>query len=265
MQIPDDNWAKGASYDAYMGRWSRAAASAFIAWLKPRPGLRWLDVGCGTGALATAVIQSANPELVIGCDPSEPFIAYASAQNHDPRLSYRAATLENLPQVSGGFGVVVSGLVLNFIPSPVEGIQSMMKRVSPGGLVAAYVWDYAGRMDFLRTFWDAAVTLDPAAGPLDEGKRFPLCQPEHLESTFREAGLSRVETNALDIPTLFTSFADYWGPFLAGTGPAPNYVSSLSASQRDRLAAELKQRIDPGDRGKIEMIARAWVVRGELE
>ena len=182
-----------------------------------------------------------------------------------PGSPFRQPHLRILPHVSNGFGAIISGLVLNFIPEPVDAVQSMMKRANSGGLVAAYVWDYAGRMDFLRVFWEAAVTLDPAAVALDEGKRFPLCQPEHLESTFREAGLSRVETDALDVPTLFRSFSDYWEPFLAGTGPAPNYVSSLDASQRDALAADLKQHIDPDGRGKIEMIARAWAVRGELE
>ena len=265
MKKPDDHWAKGASYETYMGRWSRAAARAFIGWLDPEPGLRWLDIGCGTGALSTAVIQSAEPELVTGCDPSASFIAYASAHNRDPRLSYRVATLDNLPQVPGGYGTIVSGLVLNFIADPVEAIRSMTNRMRPGGLVAAYVWDYAGRMDFLRIFWDVAVTLDAAAGPLDEARRFPLCQPERLASTFQEAGLTRVRTDALDIATLFTTFTDYWEPFLAGTGPAPNYVASLNASRQEQLAARLKQRLDPTDGGNIQLTARAWAVRGELE
>lgn len=246
-----------------MGHWSRAVARAFIRWLSPEPGHRWLDVGCGTGALSTTIIQSADPELVIGCDPSLPFITYASDQNQDPRLSYQVATLGNLPQVSGGYGIIVSGLVLNFITAPVEAVKAMMNRVNPGGLVAAYVWDYAGRMDFLRIFWETAVSLDSAAGPLDEGKRFPLCQPGRLENTFRKAGMSRVRTDAIDIPTLFTVFSDYWRPFLAGTGPAPNYVASLSSSQRDQLAAALKDRLDPSDCGKIMMTARAWAVCGE--
>ena len=265
MQKPDDHWAEGTAYEAYMGRWSRAAARAFMSWLDPEPGLQWLDFGCGTGALSAAVIQSSDPESVTGCDPSASFIAYASAQNRDPRLSYQVATLEDLPQTPGGYGGIVSGLVLNFIADPVEAIKSMMKRMRPGGLVAAYVWDYAGRMDFLRTFWDTAVTLDAAAEPLDEGRRFPLCRPECLENTFREAGLSRVRTDAIDIPTLFNTFSDYWEPFLAGTGPAPNYVAALTAGQRNQLAARLKRRFDPADGGKIQMTARAWAVRGELE
>ena len=265
MQKPDDHWADGAAYEAFMGRWSHAAARAFMSWLDPQPGLRWLDVGCGTGALSTAVIQSSDPESVTGCDLSAPFIAYASAQNSDPRLSYQVATLEDLPQTPGGYGGIVSGLVLNFIADPVEAIKSMINRLRPGGLVAAYIWDYAGRMDLLRTFWETAVTLDAAAEPLDEGRRFPLCRPEHLENTFREAGLSRVRTDAIDISVQFHTFSDYWEPFLAGTGPAPNYVVSLNAGQRNQLAASLKQRLDPEKGEKIQMTARAWTVRGELE
>ena len=264
MQITGDNWAEGTAYDAYMGRWSREVAKAFVHWLEAPAHLRWLDVGCGTGALANAVVQAADPELVIGCDPSVPFIAYASAQQNDPRLSFQAATLGDLPEVPGGFAVIVSGLVLNFIADPVEAIMSMMKRAHPGGLVAAYVWDYAGRMDFLRIFWDAAVTLDPVAYSLDEGRRFPLCQPELLGRTFRDAGLAKVRTDAIDIPTVFKTFADYWEPFLAGTGPAPNYVASLGASERERLKTYLEQRLDPAAGGEFQMIARAWAVRGEI-
>ncbi len=265
MQKPDDHWADGASYEAFIGRWSRAAARSFVGWLDPVPGLRWLDVGCGTGALSTAIVQSAEPLSVTGCDPSAPFIAYASAQNHDPRLSYQVATLEDLPQTPGGYGGIISGFVLNFIADPVEAIKSMMNRMGPGGLVAAYVWDYTGRMDFLQTFWEAAVTLDAAAKHLDESQRFPLCRPEGLERTFREAGLTRVRTGAFDVPFLFPTFSDYWEPFLAGTGPAPNYVASLSAGQRNQLAESLKRRLDPADGGEIRMTARAWAVRGEIE
>ncbi len=246
-----------------MGRWSRAAARAFIDWLDPQPGLNWLDVGCGTGALSTAILQSAAPESVTGCDPSAPFIAYARAHNRDPRLAYRVATLADLPQVPDGYEMIVSGLVLNFLPDPVESLRSMRRRSGPGGMIAAYVWDYVGRMDFLQAFWEAAVSLDAAARRLDESRRFALCQPERLERTFREAGLRRVRTDAIEIPTLFATFAEYWEPFLAGTGPAPNYVAALSAGQRERLAASLKQRLDPLDGEGIQLMARAWVIRGE--
>lgn len=265
MPENDDNWAEGAAYETFMGRWSRTLATNFIAWLDPVPRLRWLDVGCGTGALSSTIIQSADPDLVIGCDPAAPFIEYASAQPHDPRLFFLAATLQALPQISGGFDSAVSGLVLNFVEDPVEAIRAMMQRVAPGGLVAAYVWDYAGRMEFLRFFWDAAVNLDPAAAAYDEGGRFPLCQPAALASTFQQAGLIEVRTEAIDIPTVFHTFSDYWRPFLAGTGPAPNYVASLNAGRQKLLASSLQRRLESAGGGIIPMIARAWAVRGKLE
>jgi SAM-dependent methyltransferase len=263
MQVSDDNWAEGTAYDTFMGRWSRAVASEFIGLLDPAPRLRWLDIGCGTGALSSALVQYAEPELVVGCDPSRPFIEYARRQIVDPRVSFLIAADHDLPELEGGFGGIVSGLVLNFIADPVEAVRAMAHRVHPDGLVAAYVWDYAGRMDFLRAFWDAAVALDPAAAPLDEAGRFPLCNPEELERTFKAAGLDNVQTSALDIPTAFSTFSAYWDPFLAGTGPAPRYVASLDEGRRAKLADRIRSRLKPGRNGSIEMIARAWAVRGQ--
>ena len=212
-----------------------------------------------------AILALTKPQSVIGCDPSGPFIDYARDQFIDPRLSFQTAGIESLPSVPGGFGVVVSGLVLNFVPEPVEAVKSMIRRCSPAGLVAAYVWDYAGGMEFLRIFWDAAIMLDPDTVLLDEALRFPLCRPDNLKRTFIEAGLANVTTGSIEIPTVFKNFQDYWEPFLAGTGPAPNYVNSLERSHRDRLADYLKQRLDPTDDGKIKLMARAWAVRGEID
>jgi SAM-dependent methyltransferase len=262
MSPADDNWANGSAYDAFMGRWSQAAARAFVQWLALEPHLRWLDVGCGTGALSRAIIQYADPDQVTGCDPSAGFIDYARAQLNDARLSFVTATLDALPHAPGGFDVVVSGLVLNFIPDPVAGLRLMTGRTRPGAHIAAYVWDYAGRMDFLRIFWEEAAALDAAGQLADEGKRFPICQPERLESTFRQAGLMRVTTGAVEIATVFDSFEDYWQPFLAGTGAAPVYVASLTSSQRAALEASLRQRLAPAEGGQIGLMARAWTVRG---
>lgn len=265
MQFGADNWAEGNAYNDFMGRWSQLLAKRFLLWLKPALNQHWLDIGCGTGALSAAILASTNPQSVIGCDPSGPFIDYARGQIIDPRLSFQTAVLEGLPMIPGGFGVVVSGLVLNFVPEPVEAVRSMIRRCSPAGLVAAYVWDYAGRMEFLRIFWDAVILLDPDAVSHDEGQRFPLCQPENLKHIFIEAGLGNVTTGSIEIPTVFNNFHDYWEPFLGGTGAAPKYVASLESSQRDRLADYLKQYLDPKSDGKIKLKARAWAVRGELD
>lgn len=257
-----DNWAQGHAYERYMGRWSRQVASAFVGWLAPAPRMRWLDVGCGTGALTTAIIRSADPDLVVACDPARSFIEFARNNFDDSRASFAVAGIEDLPEIEGGYDAIVSGLVLNFLPAPGEALRSMMKRGRPGGLIAAYLWDYAGRMDFLRTFWEEAVTLDPGARDLDEGRRFPLSQANMLMELFASSGLSRVRQEGIEIRTRFANFADFWAPFEQGTGPAPGYVASLAPGQRARLQNRLRQRLTPKGDSPVEMVARAWAVSG---
>jgi SAM-dependent methyltransferase len=259
---PRDRWVTGDAYEAYMGRWSRPVARAFVTWLDPRPSADWLEVGCGTGALTSTICDLCEPASVVACDPSEPFIGHARQNLADTRVSFVAGGADALPRRDGGFDAVVSGLALNFLPDPERAVASMRERVHRGGTVAAYVWDYADGMEFLRTFWDEAVAADPRATALDEGRRFPLCQLPALASLFRAAGLARVETGSLEIPTDFDTFDDYWTPFLRGTGPAPSYVASLDPPSRDALRARLRRRLDDGNDGRIRLRARAWAVRG---
>ena len=257
-----DKWVTGDAYEAYMGRWSRPLARVFVKWLHPKPSAHWLEVGCGTGALTSAICDLCEPASVVACDPSEPFIEHARNNLSDARASFVIAGAEALPSRDGGFDAAVSGLVLNFLPDPGQAVASIRERLRPGGIVAASVWDYAEGMEFLRCFWEEAVTLDPRAAALNEGRRFPLCRPQALASLFRAAGLAQVETDLLDIPTDFADFADYWTPFLRGTGPAPSYVASLDPRNRDLLRERLRRRLHRGSNARIHLRARAWAVRG---
>ncbi|HZD19456.1 MAG TPA: SAM-dependent methyltransferase, partial [Burkholderiales bacterium] len=138
----------------------------------------------------------------------------------------------------------------------------MHRVVALGGTVAAYVWDYAGEMQLMRYFWDAAVDLNPGAQPLDEGVRFPLCHPEALAALFRGAGLQDVEVRAIDAPTPFRDFDDYWTPFLGGQAPAPGYCMSLDERSRERLRERIRAKLPIRADGSIHLIARAWAVKG---
>ena len=128
--------------------------------------------------------------------------------------------------------------------------------------VAAYVWDYAGRMELLRRFWDAAVALEPASTSVDEGVRFPICAPEPLRSAFEDAGLSEVAVEPIEVPTVFRDFDDYWTPFLSGVGPAPGYAMSLGDDARASLRERLRSSLPTGPDASIHLVARAWAVRG---
>ena len=257
-----DKWAAGDAYEPYVGRWSRLVAAQLLEWLAMPPGARWLDVGCGTGALSRTILDRAAPEAVTGLDASAGFVQHATARVADRRASFRVGDAQALPFDDGAFDAAVSGLVLNFVPAPARMVAEMRRVVRRGGLVGLYVWDYADGMELMRHFWDAAAALDPAARPLDEGRRFPICRPEPLAALFRDAGLADVEVRALDVPTVFRDFDDYWTPFLGGQGPAPGYCLSLDEARRTALREAIRARLPAQPDGRIPLTARAWAARG---
>lgn len=258
-----DTWAAGKLYEPYVGRWSRLVARDFLAWLDMPSNLDWLDVGCGTGALTEVILQLAKPRSVKGIDPSTGFVDHAKAHIADPRATFQVADAQSLPLDSARFGAAVAGLVLNFVPKPSLAVREMVRAVRIGGVVAAYVWDYAGKMELMRYFWDAAVELDRAAFELDEGRRFPLCQPNPLTELFTQAGLREVQVVAIDVPTRFRDFDDYWTPFLGGQAPAPGYAMSLTEERRGALRERIRAKLPIARDGSIDLIARAWAVRGQ--
>lgn len=252
-------WGSGDCYEPYVGRWSRLVAAKFLDWLAVGPGLRWLDVGCGTGALTAAILDHSEPSAVVAVDPSVGYIGWATAHVTDPRAHFRVADATHLPP--GPFDVAVSGLVLNFVPDPGRAL-ACMRAAAAGGLVAAYVWDYAGRMELIRQFWDAAVAMDPTAAFHDEGVRFPLCQPERLEELWHATGLAEVETRGIEVDTVLADFEDYWSSFLGGQGPAPGYAMSLNEERRAALRERIRARLPTEADGSIHLIARGWAVTG---
>lgn len=256
-------WANGAAYESYVGRWSRLVAHEFIEWLALPPAARWLDVGCGTGALTETILGKANPIEADGVDPSHSYLALARKQVRDPRARFYIADARNLPVQSGRYDVVVSALVLNFIPELPIAIAEMARAARDSGIVAAYVWDYAGKMELMRYFWDAAVELRPADIERDEGRRFPICQPGPLKQLLEGAGLKNVEVRSIDVPTNFRDFNDYWTPFLGGQFPAPDYAMSLDEEARAALRERVRAHLPIAADGSISLIARAWAVRGK--
>lgn len=277
-----DVWAVGDAYEAYVGRWSRRVAADFVPWLGVAAGRRWLDVGCGTGALTATVLAGADPARVVGVDPSVGFLAGARAVTGagsteaglagaastgvglagDARAAFVAGDARSLPLPDRRFDAIVSGLALNFVPEPGRAAAEITRVAAPGAVAAAYVWDYAEGMAMMRHFWDAAAELDPQAAGLDEGRRFPLCRPEPLRLLWTEAGLTDVEVRAIEVPTVFAGFDDFWRPFLGGQGPAPAYLATLDDARRDAVRDLVRGRLPSLVGGTIPLRARVWAVRG---
>ncbi|HEV8282808.1 MAG TPA: methyltransferase domain-containing protein [Chitinophagaceae bacterium] len=202
MKTITDSWDSGDPYEYFMGRWSKLMAPVFLKWLSIPYGQSWLDVGCGTGSLSEAIFQNYKPSKLACIDTSAEFLAKAKG-----RLSYEVdfcvGSASNIPKGDDEFDVVVSGLALNFFPDLTIALSEMKRVLRVNGTIAAYVWDYAGRMDFLRFFWDAAVEIDPDSHKFDEGVRFPICNTENLKTEFKKAGLIDIETSYLNIKTIF--------------------------------------------------------------
>lgn len=255
-----DTWTSGTGYESYVGRWSRRVAEVFIDRLAIPPDRRWTDVGCGTGAVTQTILARSDPASIVGVDPSAAFIEFARSNVQDPRVSFEVADGANIPLADDAIDAAVSGLVLNFVPDPVAMLAEMGRVTRAGGSVGIYVWDYGDGMELMRHFWEAAIEQRPSVAAAAETRRFGLCKPEPLRAMFEAAGLGRIDVEPIDIPTVFRDFDDYWRPFLMSTGPAPQYLMSLSEADRSDLCERIRARLPVAADGSIPLSARAWAV-----
>ncbi|MFN2544169.1 MAG: class I SAM-dependent methyltransferase [Actinomycetota bacterium] len=249
----------GGSYDRFMGRYSRLLAPELIAFAAVEHGMRVLDVGCGPGALTAALAAHLGPELVAAVDPSERPLRACAARV--PGAEFRLAPAEDLPWPNSSFDAVLSQLVLNFLPDAAAGVHEMRRVARPGGILGSCTWDYANGMRMLRTFWDAALELDPAAP--DEARAFRFCTAGELRRLWAEAGLEDVVTAPLEIEARYEDFDDYWDPFTLGVGPAGAYCADLDDDRREALRAGCFRLLGSPD-GPFGLAARAWAVRGRV-
>jgi ubiquinone/menaquinone biosynthesis C-methylase UbiE len=257
-----DNWSNSEAYERYVGRWSSRVGARFLDWLGARKGATWLEIGCGTGALSEQILRTQEPNRLIAVDPSEIFLQSTRQRVQGANVEFRNGSAENLPVEDGVFDYAVSGLVLNFVPDKNTALRELFRVLAPGGVAACYVWDYAGHVQFMRYFWDAAVKMNPEAREKDEGVRFPICRPDPLRNLFESAGFREVQVVPIDITTSFERFEDYWQPFLKDVAPAPGYCVSLSVDARSRLEAALRETLPIDPDGMILLAARAWAVSG---
>ena len=261
--MPDDAAtfrAPADAYDAHVGRYGAALGDALVeAAGLPATG-RALDVGCGPGALTAVLAERLGAENVAAVEPSEPFAAACRARV--PGADVQVGAAEALPFADAAFDAVFSQLVVNFLSDAPRGVAEMARVARPGTTVAACVWDYAGEMTLLRTFWDAAIALDPErARPLDEGSRMPHCSEAGLRELWEGAGLAAVRTGALVVHAAYESLDDLWRPFALGVAPSGAYAASLPEDARAALRDELGRRLGVGA-APFELPARAWWVAG---
>lgn len=250
----------GAAYERYMGKWSQLAGEAFLDWLAPGPGWRWLDVGCGNGAFTDMLVERCAPASVSGIDPSEGQLAYARARPASRVAQFHQGDAMALPFPDDAFDAAVMPLVIFFVPDPGRGVAEMARVVCPGGSVSAYAWDMAGGgfpYEALHAEMRAmgfAVPVPPSPG---------ASRIDAMRDLWTGAGLEAVETHEITVQRTFADFDDYWATILGG----PSVGRALAAMASDDLAllkARMRERLPAQATGRITYSARANAVKGQV-
>ena len=258
--------ADAAGYEIQMGRWSRRLAIEFAAFAELRDGERILDVGCGTGSLASVILSVTTSSTIDGVDLAAPYIEYAARTHRDPRLHFQVGDARSLPFASCSFDRVLSLLVLHFVPRPLEAVAEMRRVARPGALLAAAVWDLRGGFPAGRVFFDTAAAIDPTADAYRARHLTrPLTRPGELAEAWRSAGLVDIAETMLAIRMEYSCFDDYWSPYDGLDGPAAEYVVKLAAEKRAALKEAVRRAyLDGEGDGPRSYVAVAWAVKGRV-
>ncbi len=251
-----------AGYDRLVGRYSTQLAAQLITFTGIEPGLRALDVGCGTGLLTAALAGRLGAESVAGAEPSDTFAA--AARERVPGAEIVQAPAENLPFADDSFDVTLSQLVVNFLADAHAGLAEMIRVTRAGGVVAACVWDYSAGMTLLRAFWDAAHEVEPdRAAAADEASVMKWAREGELATLWRSAGLREVRAGVLTASAAYANYDDLWTPLENGAGPAAAFAASADGEARAELREALRRRLGVGDE-PFELTASAWAAAGTV-
>jgi ubiquinone/menaquinone biosynthesis C-methylase UbiE len=250
----------GAAYERMMGIWSRLAGEVFLDWLASRPGLRWVDVGCGNGAFTELVIARNAPSEISGIDPSDGQLAYARTRGGTEMAQFTKGDAMALPFAERSFDVAIMALVIFFVPEPAKGVAEMVRVVAPGGTVAAYAWDIVGGGFTLQPIQTElkAMGFNPARPPTFEASRV-----EALKQLWADAGVVDIETRRIDVQRSFVDFDDYWGAATA----APSLAQLFASMTPDALAglkARVRTHVNEDGAGRISYGAWANAIKGRV-
>jgi len=256
----------GAAYDRFIGRWSRRLAEAVAPLAEPLREGSLLDVGCGTGSMALALVGRYPERDVVGIDVAEPYLEYAATRPGGSAVRFVRDDACGMSFPDASFAAAYGLLLLNFVPEPLLAVREMRRVTRPGGAVLAAGWDFRGGLVYQRILWDSAAGVDHGAAAIRDrlfsGK---MALPNGMADLFSEAGLQDVQRHSVTIRMDFVDFADYWDPLLGGQGPVGGYIAGLPPEKQVAVREAVRAAFLSGaPDGERSLTATAWVVRGTM-
>jgi SAM-dependent methyltransferase len=251
-----------AAYERFMGGWTRAVAPVFLEWLaSSSPAVRWLEVGCGTGIFTQCVVDTCSPTSVVAVDSAPVQIDHARRQSLAACVDFRIADAQALPFEDATFDIVVSALVINFIPDPARALSEMRRVSRAGGMVAGYVWDFAAEHS--------------PSWPMRAGMRkFGMAVPgvpgtqasslNALISLFEDAGFEDIVTRSIDVTNSFADFDSFWRAQTPSYGPATKMIAAMPDNNRQKLIETVRAGLPLSPEGRIEYTARANAIKARI-
>ncbi len=256
-----EHWDNTQGYEMYVGRWSNLISLDFVDWLNSQSNLKWLEIGCGTGALTKAIVKKCSPSYLLAIDKSENYLKKAKENVNLNNVHFLNADL-NSYALNEEFGHITSGLVLNFVPQIKELLRHLMNNLKSGGQMSSFVWDYGGHYQPMRHFWDAAREVTSEGKKFDAGIKFEICAKEKLIQLFEDLDLTDVQFTNIERIATFQNFDDYWLPIASAQGSVTEFISTLTGTEKGNLKENIRRRLPIAFNGEIKLVINALAIKG---
>jgi len=249
----------GAAYETYMGIWSRKVGEQFLDWLAPPGDLSWLDVGAGNGAFTALLAGRVKPAAILGVDPSPAQLDYARKRQDVGQARFEAGHAMELPAADASVDAAVMALVIAFVPDPAKGVAEMVRVVKPGGLVAAYMWDWPEGFPFHHSHKIIEDRGLPAIAP----PSWEASRRARLEELWQGAGVAGIESRVITVERTFPDFETLWAITLTGPRVA-TLAAAMSPEMKAAIRQELKDRLGAEEGKPLTLKAAANAVKGRV-